>query len=178
MSLARMCAKDKLPTVLVQNNQEFMAADEKDFVTSYRMDSNPNYEEIVSILRSFGKRVQRQSVMAVPLSPSVHPVWYFLTSSQRRLSFVHRRQVILHPWSHHPTFRSGYSTPLSYVFDFLPWCVLLMEFLMNSEFIDSYLNTKDPFEEACDVSLRWISQPPRRTDRLLEEVNFIGKNIF
>lgn len=74
MSLARMCAKDKLPTVLVQNNQEFMAADEKDFVTSYRMDSNPNYEEIVSILRSFGKRVQRQSVMAVPLSPSVHPV--------------------------------------------------------------------------------------------------------
>lgn len=69
-SLVRMCSKDKVPTVMLQNNQGFATTTEKDFVMSYRMERNPQYEEVVSILKSFGKRVSRQSVMAIPIPQS------------------------------------------------------------------------------------------------------------
>lgn len=57
LSLIAMVKKDKLPTVMLNNNQEFTPAGDRDFVTSYKMENNPAYDDIIAILKSFKKKV-------------------------------------------------------------------------------------------------------------------------
>jgi hypothetical protein len=57
ISLVRMCKQDKIPTVMITNNQEFTPTGDRDFITSYRMDHNPTYEDIIAIIKSFNKKI-------------------------------------------------------------------------------------------------------------------------
>jgi hypothetical protein len=49
--------KDKVPSVMIKNSQEFTPSGDKDFVTSYRMESNKQYEDIMAILDWYSKKV-------------------------------------------------------------------------------------------------------------------------
>lgn len=55
-SLVGQCKKDKVPTVFANNNQEFTPNGDKDFVNSYRMENNKEYEDIMAIRKWYSKK--------------------------------------------------------------------------------------------------------------------------
>lgn len=50
--IRRRCgmAHDKLPTMLLSSNPEFVQKRDKDFLSSYRVELNPDYSEILAIM--------------------------------------------------------------------------------------------------------------------------------
>lgn len=56
ISARGLCMGDRLPSKII-DTQEFVAKGDKDFITSYRMESNTDYEDIMAIMQSFSKKV-------------------------------------------------------------------------------------------------------------------------
>lgn len=57
-ALVSACKGDhvQLPSTVIKNNQEFTPAGDKDFINSYKLENNRDYDAIIGILKSFSKK--------------------------------------------------------------------------------------------------------------------------